>query len=160
MGELGTETKPGHHLAQYRKPSRGPSRHGPGCSCLRCTGFQPTHGAESETRVAPLALSLYRSLLRYLRLRQRDLPPLAVAFLRAWARNEAKCRLMDKWATEHGFVSPEGELPAFAQRQVAYENAAQRNLSRFYELIKDMRRRPEEILARAIEEVEDAETSA
>lgn len=75
------------------------------------------HGAHSARRVEPIAAELVETVLEHAPFLAE---PSFDRALRAWARAEARCALLDDWLDEHGLLDDEGTpRPAaeFARKQ-------------------------------------------
>src|SRR4051794_40630438 len=85
-------------------------------------GEPVTHGATSERQIVRRATVEKRRLLRQIGLRQEDLESVGRALLLNWARAAAALTLIDDYASENGWLHPDGEPRGFARFYVSLLN--------------------------------------
>jgi hypothetical protein len=91
------------------------------------------HGADSESRVRPLANGNRRRILRQTGLKLRDFDPIGKALLEHYVRLAAKIVLIDDYLDEHGIVRDDGEPQPVLRVYVALQNSARLALQRLEE---------------------------
>jgi hypothetical protein len=128
--------------------SHGWSRHGAGCTCRRCTGYQPgnddaaLHGATSERQIRPVARNHRRRVLRQIGLSPRDLDAVGKAHLEHYTRTTSKIVLIDRWLDEHGVLRDDGTPQPCMRLYVQLMNTARTSLKALEEHLR--KRQPED----------------
>jgi hypothetical protein len=111
-----------------RRGSHGPSRHGPDCCCVRCTGFQRGH--RLSLRHGGRAVVAHEARARELADDLRELVPARSEadepMIRLLALTLAQVEAMAGWLSEHGLVDEDGEARSILKHFGTMLNSAAR----------------------------------
>jgi hypothetical protein len=94
------------------------------------------HGAKSPARIARVARSQKRRLLRQIGLRASDLDGVGLALLDNWARAQAKVELLDQHFARVGLLDDEGEPIGATKLYFTALNSARLAVARLAEHLK------------------------
>jgi hypothetical protein len=98
------------------------------------------HGAQSDTALAPLVVSMKKALLARMRLRQRDLSWAGRELIDSYCRAKSKVVCIDRWLEANAMILPDGTSAGVMKLYFVALNSSTRLLGELREVIAAMAR--------------------